>query len=332
MINKIKKRKGHIAWNKDLTKETDERIMNQAIIHSKTKKRLFSEGELVSHNKGKTKENYEPLKRTSEKLKECKRSLETRKKISKTRKRLIEEGKIPRINSGCFKKGQIPWITGKKHTEKTRKKMSEKWDYDKHFNEKIIGKMSKSKKESYKSGELKGCFEKGHLPHGAGKTKENYEPLQKAGKEISNTKNSEEWRNTKGLIARKKMSASKQDISLEQWKNFKSFEPYDESFNTKFKNQIRKRDNQACMNCGTHREKLNKALDAHHINYDKLLSIPENCISLCRKCHSLTNINREYWKKLFQDKLSRLYGYKYSETGEIILNLNKLNKEEKTKC
>ena len=43
----------------------------------------------------------------------------------------------------------------------------------------------------------------------------------------------------------------------------------------------RERDNQVCMNCGKHKEKLNSALDVHHVNYDKQLSIKENCISLC---------------------------------------------------
>lgn len=89
-------------------------------------------------------------------------------------------------------------------------------------------------------------------------------------------------------------------------------------FNNKFKNLIRKRDNQVCMNCGVHREKLIRALDIHHIDYDELNTIKENCISLCRKCHGLTQINREYWINLFQNKLKTLYGYKYPIIKEII--------------
>ena len=61
------------------------------------------------------------------------------------------------------------------------------------------------------------------------------------------------------------------------WNGGSSFEPYDKSFNNKFKRAIRKRDNQICILCGIHREKLNKTLDVHHINYNKLLSIPQNC-------------------------------------------------------
>ena len=106
------------------------------------------------------------------------------------------------------------------------------------------------------------------------------------------------------------------------WQGGKSFEPYDKTFNNKFKRAIRKRDNQICMLCFVHREKLNRVLDVHHINYDKLMSIPQNCISLCNSCHPKTNQNREHWIKFFQDLLSEKYNYQYSENKEIILEVN----------
>lgn len=95
------------------------------------------------------------------------------------------------------------------------------------------------------------------------------------------------------------------------WNGGSSFEPYDEKFNESFRKLIRKRDNQVCMLCGIHREKLNRALDVHHINYDKLLTIPENCISLCTSCHIKTNSNRKSWVDFFKSIMSRMYGYKY---------------------
>lgn len=104
------------------------------------------------------------------------------------------------------------------------------------------------------------------------------------------------------------------------WRGGISFEPYPIIFNDKFKRFIRKRDNQICMLCGTHREKLNRALHIHHINYNKLLTIPQNCISLCTSCHIKTNWNRKHWVKFFQSLLSEKYSYKYSEDGEIIIN------------
>jgi len=107
-----------------------------------------------------------------------------------------------------------------------------------------------------------------------------------------------------------------------QWQGVISFEPYTKEFNKKFKRAIRKRDNQICMLCGIHREKLNKALFIHHINYDKELSIPQNCLSLCNSCHTKTNSNREQWIKFFQSLLAEKYGYEYSENREIIIRQN----------
>ncbi len=105
------------------------------------------------------------------------------------------------------------------------------------------------------------------------------------------------------------------------WLGGISFEPYGIEFNLRLKNLIRKRDNQICLNCGIHREKLKEALCVHHINYDKKCHIEQNLISLCRKCHIITNKNREYWTKLFQEKLSKFYNYRYSKKREIILNI-----------
>jgi len=104
------------------------------------------------------------------------------------------------------------------------------------------------------------------------------------------------------------------------WRGGKSFEPYGLDFNIKLKKSIRKRDNQVCMNCGIHREKLNSALSVHHINYDKSCNIPQNLISLCKKCHTTTNNNREQWTQFLQLILSSRYNYKY-ENKKIVLEL-----------
>ena len=76
--------------------------------------------------------------------------------------------------------------------------------------------------------------------------------------------------------------------------------------------------------CGIHQERLNKELHIHHINYDKLLTHPANCVSLCLSCHSKTISNRTHWTKFFQSLLSERYDYKY-ENGEIVLNFQQLN-------
>lgn len=93
------------------------------------------------------------------------------------------------------------------------------------------------------------------------------------------------------------------------------------NFTNIIKNKIRKRDNQICMVCKIHREKLNKALDIHHINYDKTITTSENLISLCNSCHSKTSFNRKHWINFFQSLLSEKYWYNYSENNEIILEI-----------
>jgi len=105
------------------------------------------------------------------------------------------------------------------------------------------------------------------------------------------------------------------------WLGGKSFEPYGIEFNKKFKRLIRKRDNYICLKCLKHQEKENKSLCIHHIDYNKKLSIPQNCCALCHKCNIEVNKNRKHWTKFFQSLLAGKYVYEYSETGEIVLNL-----------
>ena len=120
---------------------------------------------------------------------------------------------------------------------------------------------------------------------------------------------------------RKEFSKSREGEKNPNYRGGIQYEPYDSNWSRKFRHSIRERDNQVCMNCGKHKEKIRYALDVHHVNYDKQLSIKENCISLCHSCHSMTQSNREYWIKLFYYKLSKLYGYKYTEDYQIVLDL-----------
>ena len=114
---------------------------------------------------------------------------------------------------------------------------------------------------------------------------------------------------------RKKMSTIKQGIDIKDWNGFNKG-IYSQNWNETFRRTIRKRDNQICLLCNVHREKLNIALDVHHIDYQKMNSCKENCISLCHSCHSKTNLNRDEWKLFFQSLLSKRYGYKYIYTKQ----------------
>lgn len=232
-----------------------------------------------------------------------------------------------------IKKGYKPWNKGKKIN---RDEYPNYGHRNKHLSKKHKTKIGEANKghPNYNIG-FKGCFKKGHKV-----LKKWREKFRNPRSEVTKRKIREA--RAKQIITefhKKKISLSMQGKNIgknngmygktgelsPRWLGGKSFEPYNKYFNNKFKRAIRKRDNYICMLCGIHNEKLKRSLSVHHMNYDKKLSIPQNCISLCRKCHSLTNENRKYWTKFFQDLLAKNYDYQYSETGEVILNLGVKN-------
>ena len=91
------------------------------------------------------------------------------------------------------------------------------------------------------------------------------------------------------------------------WQDGISFEPYGLEFNNELKEQIRKRDNYICQKCKMLEieslKKWNKKLSIHHIDYDKKNNDKGNLITLCQKCNTGVNGNREYWTQYFQKEL-----------------------------
>ena len=108
-----------------------------------------------------------------------------------------------------------------------------------------------------------------------------------------------------------KQSVAKQGIPLEKWEKFVSREPYGQNWTNKLREEIRKRDNYACQECGILQEELkqneksnyNKKLRVHHIDYNKQNNSIFNLISLCLKCHIKTNSNRKHWTNYFKMKI-----------------------------
>ncbi|GAG90704.1 unnamed protein product [marine sediment metagenome] len=176
---------------------------------------------------------------------------------------------------------------------------------------------------SYKIGKIK--------PWNKGLTKETDERLNKASVKQSEVRNrllkEGKLESRKGKTYGEIFKNDYTNIGFQKgekhplFNNWSSSLPYDKLFNNKFKRAIRKRDNYICLKCGIHREKLSRALDVHHVNYNKLLSIPQNCCSLCRSCNIEINKNRKHWTKFFQSLLAEKYDYQYSENQEVILNL-----------
>lgn len=83
------------------------------------------------------------------------------------------------------------------------------------------------------------------------------------------------------------------------WIDGRSFLPYPPNWTNKLKQKIKERDNCICQNCGII-EKISlklfhKKLTIHHIDYNKFDCKEENLITLCCKCNSEANFNRDYW-------------------------------------
>ena len=93
------------------------------------------------------------------------------------------------------------------------------------------------------------------------------------------------------------------------WRGGISNEPYSFDFDDILKEQVRKRDNFTCQECGVLQKDLNgyhKKLPIHHIDYNKKNSNPSNLITLCRGCNAKANFNRNDWTKHFQEKIGLL--------------------------
>ena len=87
------------------------------------------------------------------------------------------------------------------------------------------------------------------------------------------------------------------------WKGGISLEKYTPAWTNTLKRSIRERDNYICQLCNKIQGEV--AHCVHHINYNKQDCSPKNLITLCRNCHTATNIKREYYEKLLKDIMEK---------------------------
>jgi len=250
---------------------------------------------------------------------------EYRKKCYETKKRLFAEGKIKSSFLGKHHSeeskrklslshlGKTSWL-GRKHSEESKKKIRlakfgkpnfKIREIPKSEEQKI--KQSKTMEKLYSEGKIK-CWNKG-LTKETDKRVLNYS-IKLIGK-----------------------NAGEKNHLFNNWSSLK---PYTKDFNKKFKRAIKERDG-CCMLCNVSFEDLKllkRQVHIHHIDYNKLNSFPQNCISMCNSCHSKVNFNRNQWIVFFQSLLKERYGYQYSEDQKIIFDFNFENQEKGgvTKC
>lgn len=162
-----------------------------------------------------------------------------------------------------FKKGHIPWNKNKKTGKQS---------------EKTIIKRSNSIK----------------IWHQKNKETEKY---KERNKKIAISQLGEK-NNAKSKHAREKNRQAHLGPKSFLWKGGISSEPYSVDWTKTLKRSIKERDKFKCQICGN-----DEYLVVHHIDYNKKNSSPDNLITLCPACHSKTNINREKWKKIFQQMM-----------------------------
>jgi hypothetical protein len=76
----------------------------------------------------------------------------------------------------------------------------------------------------------------------------------------------------------------------------------------KIREDIKKRDDYICQNCGMTEEEhiivLSYGLTIHHIDYDRDNNIETNLITTCSWCNLRANKNRQYWLEYYKNKVN----------------------------
>jgi len=234
-------------------------------------------------------------------------SEETKQKISIAKKGKSFEELYGHKKAQILKKNLSRINKGKKLSEITRQKIGghskgNTWNIGRKFSIERRKKMSESIKKSYTEERKKRLSElnsgKNHPQYGKHRSKETKQKLSKA---------------MEGKFIGDKNPA---------WKGGKSFEPYGIDFNNRLKKIIKERDGK-CMLCNISINDLKlikRQVHIHHIDYNKSNTFPQNLITLCVNCHSLTHNNREKWRVFFHKLLYEQYDYKYTQDQKIILD------------
>ncbi|MBE9592014.1 MAG: hypothetical protein IMF19_00895 [Proteobacteria bacterium] len=105
---------------------------------------------------------------------------------------------------------------------------------------------------------------------------------------------------------RAKMSAAQKGEKGNNWQGGVSFAPYCEKFNEAYKQLIRNKFDNKCFWCGTTRKENGRALDVHHVNYNKNCGCDKTkciCVPLCMKCHGSSGLDRVGWQEKIMMKL-----------------------------
>jgi len=92
------------------------------------------------------------------------------------------------------------------------------------------------------------------------------------------------------------------------WKGGISCEPYCQDWTKEFKDYIKERDGNMCLNpdCWGNIQRLS----VHHVDYNKKNCEPQNLITLCASCNSRANKDRKWHEAWYSTILQKRYNYR----------------------
>lgn len=187
----------------------------------------------------------------------------------------IGEGKFF-CSSKCKNKYRAEYIPGWK--EKLSISAKKSWTPERRAQHSLIQKARTDRYKFTKEDRNRGGFKKGNIPWNKGIPRTDIE-------------------REKMSVTHRKNGKSKGRNNI-QWQGGISQNPYNPDLTKYKKYLIYKRDNFTCQECL--RYPLKKPT-VHHIDYNKQNSNESNLITLCQKCNSKANFNREYWRTKYEN-------------------------------
>lgn len=111
-----------------------------------------------------------------------------------------------------------------------------------------------------------------------------------------------------------KMSLAQSGKNHPNWQGGVSFEPYCTIFSDEeYKQSLRDRDGNICLNCNKTEDQEGRKLSLHHIDYDKMNCKPKNLVTVCISCNTKANTDREWHTEWYQRIMNKRYGYIYED-------------------
>lgn len=205
---------------------------------------------------------------------------------------------------GISLKGKPPRFAGSKHTEETKKKISDK------LKGRIFTEEHKRKI---------GLATKRQIPTMLGKHHTEETKLKMSLKQKGKKFSIQHRKNLRSALI-KTIKNKKENHS--NWQGGITPEKYPNKWGEILREKIRKRDNYKCQICGCPQKECLAKLSVHHIDYNKENIVYSNLISLCTSCHMKTNFNRKFWKMYSIKRRLEVYVSKFLE--EQLLAIKKV--------